>query len=204
MADGDLWTANPDGSRRVQLTFDPRIDGFPTFSRDGTKIAFKRLPVPNSIPNWQEWGDVMVADADGRHPIVIDAHVHSPSPITWSPDSRFIVYSRTVGNMDQVFIAAIDGSMRQQVTTGTPSNWGPTLSPDGRTIAFWKGLTPIVGLDVIQIDGTSERSSRPVRSGGFDFAEWSPDATIVALRRGYPVRHCRYRLWRSLGRRTGR
>ena len=102
VADGHLWTANPDGSGRVQLTSDPRIDGFPTFSRDGTKIAFKRLPVPNSIPNWQDWGDVMVADADGGHPIVLDANVHSPSPITWSPDGRFIVYSRTVGNVDQV------------------------------------------------------------------------------------------------------
>ena len=97
VADGHLWTANPDGSGRVQLTSDPRIDGFPTFSRDGTKIAFKRLPVPNSTPNWQEWGDVMVADADGGHPIVLDANVHSPSPISWSPDGRFIVYSRTVG-----------------------------------------------------------------------------------------------------------
>lgn len=56
VADGHLWTANPDGSGRVQLTSDPRIDGFPTFSRDGTKIAFKRLPVPNSIPNWEAWG----------------------------------------------------------------------------------------------------------------------------------------------------
>jgi Tol biopolymer transport system component len=179
VADGHLWTANPDGSNRLQLTSDPRIDGFPTFSRDGTKIAFKRLPVPNSIPNWQEWGDVMVADADGGHPIVLDAAVHSPSPITWSPDGRFIVYSRIVGNLDQVFIAAVDGSMRQQVTAGTPSNWGPTLSPDGKTIAFVKGSSPMVGLYVIQIDGRGERRITTGSIYGFDSAEWSPDATTL-------------------------
>ena len=29
IADGDVWTANPDGSNRVRLSTDPRIDGFP-------------------------------------------------------------------------------------------------------------------------------------------------------------------------------
>ena len=182
VADGHLWTSDPDGAGRVQLTFDPRIDGFPAFSRDGTKIAFKRLPKPNSIPNWQEWGDVMVADADGGRPIVLDASVHSPSPITWSPDGRFIVYSRTVGNVDQVFIAAVDGSMRHQVTAGPQSNWSPTLSPDARTIAFIRtgeSYSPIVGLYVIQIDGTGERRITSGSIYGFDSAEWSPDATTL-------------------------
>jgi len=113
---------------------------------------------------------------------VLDQHVHSPSPMTWSPDSRFIVYSRTVGNVDQVFTAAIDGSMRRQVTLGPESNWGPTLSPDGRTIAFIRSRgadSSMVGLYVIQIDGTGER---PLTTGliyGFDSAEWSPDATTL-------------------------
>jgi Tol biopolymer transport system component len=182
VADGHIWTANPDGSGRVQLTSDPRIDGFPTFSRDGTKIAFRRFLVPNSISNWQEWGDVMVADADGGHPIVLDAAVHSPSPSSWSPDGRFIVYSRTVGKVDQVFVAAVDGSMRRQITSGTMSNWSPTLSPDGRTIAFiqtGEAYSPIVGLYVIQIDGTGERQITTGSIYGFDSAEWSPDATTL-------------------------
>ena len=182
VADGHLWTANPDGSGRVQLTADPRIDGFPSFSRDGAKIAFKRLPVSNSLPKWEEWGDVMVADADGQHPIVLDANVHSPSPMTWSPDGRFIVYSRTVGNVDQVFMAEVDGSTRRQVTRGTQSSWGPTLAPDGRTIAFIRSAgadSAIVGLYVIQIDGTGERRITTGSIFAFDSAEWSPDATTL-------------------------
>jgi Tol biopolymer transport system component len=182
LADGHIWTSDPDGSDRVQLTSDPRIDGWPTFSRDGTKIAFKRIPEPNSIQKWEEWGDVMVANADGGHPIVLDADVHSPSPMTWSPDGRFIVYSRTVGKVDQVFVAAVDGSMRRQITSGTLSNWSPSLSPDGRTVAFIRtgeGYSPIDGLWVIQIDGTNERQITTGTIYGFDSAEWSPDATTL-------------------------
>ena len=176
VADGDLWTANPDGSDRVRLTTDPRIDGFPVFSRDGTRIAFKRLPVENARPDWEDWGDVVVADVDGSHPIVLDPDVHSPSPMSWSGDGRFLVYSRTVDGLDQVFIAATDGSMRRQVTSGGQDNWGPTLSPDGRTIAFVKSNT---GIFVIQTDGTGERQIAPGPIEQFEFAEWSPDGSTL-------------------------
>jgi Tol biopolymer transport system component len=183
VADGHLWTTNRDGSNRLQLTSDQRIDGFPTFSRDGTRIAFMRLPTANSKPNWKEWGDVMVADADGGHPILLDAMVHSPSPMTWSADGRFLVYSRTVGDFDQVFIAATDGSSTRQVTAGPLSSWAPVLSPDGRTIAFVKG-DPVVGVYVIQIDRTGEHRITSGSMNGFDVAEWSPDATTLLFGAG--------------------
>ena len=132
----------PDGSGRVQLTSDPRIDGFPTFSRDGTRIAFKRFQVPNSIPDWQDWGDVMVADADGGHPIVLDAMVHSPSPMTWSagrPVHRLFADRRRRGS--GLHRRDRTARSRHQVTIGSEANWGPTLSPDGRTIAFIRRAT---------------------------------------------------------------
>ncbi|HEX5823278.1 MAG TPA: hypothetical protein VFY18_02360, partial [Candidatus Limnocylindrales bacterium] len=184
VADGHIWMANPDGSGRVQLTSAQRLDAFPVFSRDGTKIAFKRLPEPNSIPNWQEWGDVVVADVDGRNPIVLDPMVHSPSPMSWSGDGRFIVYARTLGTVDQVFIAATDGSSTRPVTSGAESNWGPTLSPDGRTIAYVKDYSGYSVIFVIQVDGTGERQITKVRIDAFDMAEWSPDATTLLFGAG--------------------
>ena len=186
IADGHIWTANPDGSERLQLTTDQRSDSFPVFSRDGTRIAFKRLPAPNSKLDWQDWGDVMVADADGRNEIVLDALVRSPSPITWSPDGRFIVYSRTVDNFDQVFTAATDGTSTHQVTSGPRDSWGPTVSPDGRTIAFVKGFPEIVGIYVVQSDGTGEDRLTSARIDAFDLAEWSPDATRLLFSAGNP------------------
>ena len=184
VADGDIWTADPDGSNRLQVTTDPRIDGFPAFSRDGTRIAFKRLPADNSRLDWEEWGDIVVAGADGSDPIVLDANVHSPSPMTWSGDGRFLVYSRTVDGVDQVFIAATDGSLRRQVTGDGQDNWGPTLSPDGRTIAFAKGYPQVTGVFVIQTDGTGERRVTHGSVEGFDSMEWSPDGSTLLYAAG--------------------
>lgn len=175
-ASGHIWTANRDGTSLRQLTADSRIDFAPTFSRDGTRIAFKRLPVPNSKSDWQDWGDVIVANADGSHPVVIDADVHSPSPVTWSPDDRFIVYSRTVDGLDQVFVAASDGTSVQQLTTGSEAGWGPVLSPDGRTVAYVRGAdTDMIGLYAIGIDGSSDRRLTTYPIDMFELAEWSVD-----------------------------
>ena len=193
VADGDIWTADPDGSERVQLTSDQRIDGFPMFSRDGTRIAFKRINAENSRPDWQDWGDVVVADADGGNPIVLDPDVHSPSPISWSADGDWVVYSRTVDGFDQVFLAATDGSSRTQVTHDRHDNWGPTLSPDGSTIAFVKVAS--TGIFVIQTDGTGERplTTGPIEQ--FEFAEWSPDGSTLLYSARAGWRHGRVVRW---------
>ena len=37
---GEIWTMNADGSGRLQLTSNSAIDQEPSFSADGTKIAF--------------------------------------------------------------------------------------------------------------------------------------------------------------------
>jgi dipeptidyl aminopeptidase/acylaminoacyl peptidase len=42
-AQSDLYTMNPDGSDRKQLTFSQEHEGEPTWSPDGTKIAFASL-----------------------------------------------------------------------------------------------------------------------------------------------------------------
>ena len=184
VSDGDIWTANADGSNRLRLTSDSRIDGFPAFSRDGTRIALKRLPMENTRPDWQDWGDIVVADADGGNAIVLDSDVHSPSPISWSADGRWVVYSRTIDGFDQVFLAATDGSSRSQVTTDRRTNWLPILSPDGRTIAFMKGWQAFIGIYVIQVDGTGERRVTHGSVPGFDSMEWSPDGTRILYAAG--------------------
>ncbi len=189
VADGHVWTASADGSDLRQLTFDQRIDQFPTFSADGTKIAFKRLPDPGSKPDWQAWGDVVVADADGGHPILVDPLAHAPSPMTWSPDGRFLVYSKMVGDADQVFRAATDGSLLRQLTSGPEPNWGPILSPDGRTIAFVKGDPATFGLYVIRSDGTGERRLTRNPIDLFGAAEWAPDGSTLVYDIGQPDGH---------------
>jgi len=184
VADGQIWTADPDGSDRIQLTFDSRLAVGPQFSRDGTRIVFKRLSIEGSRPNWQEWGDVVVVDADGRNEIVLDTDGLGISPISWSGDGSFIVYSRIVDGIDQLIVAATDGSSTRVLTTGPDGNWAAALSPDGGTVAFVKGYPDLIGIYAISLDGTNERRLSTVPMRFVDGMDWSLDGRTLLFSAG--------------------
>jgi hypothetical protein len=85
---GDIWMVNPDGTGRVQLTFDPSIDGTPEWSPDGTKIAF--------TSNRDGDADIYVIDADGTDVTQLTHNTTSDSRPAWQP-IPFTGYARPKG-----------------------------------------------------------------------------------------------------------
>src|SRR3954470_11002266 len=57
--DGDIWTMSPDGSDLTRLTNDPALDRAPSWSPDGTKIAFASKRTGNF--------EISVMDANGAN-----------------------------------------------------------------------------------------------------------------------------------------
>ena len=56
--ESDIYSMNPDGTGEEQLTFDPGEDRTPSFSTDGSHIAWLQTEFPTGT-------DVHVAKADG-------------------------------------------------------------------------------------------------------------------------------------------
>src|SRR5260370_1409317 len=85
----DIYTMNPDGSDRKQVTFDGR-DVEPAWSPDGTQIAFTRMD------SGSNYGSIFVMNADGSnqrqltHAVFNARSDHNPS---WSPDGTKIAFS---------------------------------------------------------------------------------------------------------------
>jgi Tol biopolymer transport system component len=184
VANGEVWRSNLDGSGAAQVTSNSRIDLHPIFSPDGTKLAITRLSAPGSHPNWEEWGSVIVTDEHGRNAVVIDDDHEGISPVTWSSDGRFLVYSKLVDGRDQVVVASSDGSSTRLITSGPQSNWGPVLASDDRRIAFAKGYTSVLGVYVIDVDGSHERPLAQRLMPHFDLAAWSPDGRTLVYAAG--------------------
>jgi TolB protein len=135
-AHSQVFTINPDGSGRRQLTHvaADQTAGAPAWSPDGTRIAYVS-DVRGDLELW-----VMGADGSGQHPLLRDPGFAHYWP-SWSPDGRRIVFSRcdlTLGFLAFCDIDRVDadGSQRRTLVGGRWIHERPRYSPDGRTLAF--------------------------------------------------------------------
>ena len=125
----DLWLV--DGGRTSRLTFDADVDVRPSWSPDGTRIAFASSRT-GSMDLYQK-----LASGDGvDERFVASDQVKTPS--SWSADGRFLLFNSTDPQ------ANIDLWIVPMVGDRTPSLFLKTLfrevlgefSPDGRWVAY--------------------------------------------------------------------
>lgn len=55
--------------------------------------------------------------------------------LSWAPDGR-VVYASLAGGGWDIWVMNADGSGQRQLTAGARSNYGPSVSPDGRYVVF--------------------------------------------------------------------
>jgi Tol biopolymer transport system component len=175
VAGGDIWLADAGGRNEAAMTSTERVELRPLYSPDGTKLAFNRLSEAGARSDWQEWADLVVADADASHETVLDANAQGLSPATWSADGTFLVYSHLMGGHDQIFVARLDGTSPTMLTSGPATNWAPVLAPDDRRIAFYRSTAAGTQLSLIDVDGGDEHVVSERSIGVNDVGVWSPD-----------------------------
>ena len=152
---------NANGSNPVNLG----VEGWsPSFSPDGTKIAFEVTPWPDR--------NIYVMNADGTNP----TDIHAGYDPAWSPDGNLIafVYGRSI------WIMNTDGSNATQLYTSiSASNYSnpvqsPTWSSDGSKIAFHDRIDGTTfGISIINSDGSNYHQ---IFSGSSSRPHWGPAA----------------------------
>lgn len=155
-----IHVANVDGSSDVRLTGDLGVASAPSWSPDGTKIAFSRDAIYTMNPDGS--GTAKVPNTDSGY---------LPS---WSPDGRQLLFTRG-GDLYKI---NVDGTGPVRLTTtGAPgpsqvSNYG-AFSPDGQRIAFSVStVNPFSqALVVMNADGSGKRAL-PTTFGPFGRVSW--------------------------------
>lgn len=161
----EVWVGNARGRRARPVAGGPGSHESPTWSPDGSRIAYTGHRAHGS----EIASQIYTVDADGndRRAVVAGA---SPD---WSPDGREIAYIHgSAGGLDGIRAVTADGTHSRQVTTGwdlTP-NWSPT----GSMLAFDRAGA----LFVVDADGTSERQLTTGFTPAGEYTSgfsWSPD-----------------------------
>ena len=222
VSNGELWAARADGSSAHAITADGLVKGAPLLSHDGSRLAFLAYPAgtllgghagspSGSGDSITDAPDLIVMQVDGTRPVTIVADAAWIRHVAWSPDDRQIVFSRfwngaTTYQRDRIFVAPVDGSSEpEMVGDALLGAFNPTMSPDGRRIAFVSDHYPDLcgigdcqgeqsfGLHVMDADGLNgitlaHGQVQPATVGATDAADfdryarvvdWSPDSRTI-------------------------
>ena len=117
------------GGERRQLTNADK-DFYPTWSPDGTKIAFLRGL------GGEPASHIYVMDADGGGLHQVGTAVADNGGLAWSPDGEQIAFGD--GRVGGISTINLDGT---GLTRLTKEGGSPAWSPDGETIVFWNPPT---------------------------------------------------------------
>jgi Tol biopolymer transport system component len=176
-----FWTVRPDGSDRTRVHVDvPGFVGLPSWSPDGTRIAFDVISFDDPHPEGGNF-DIYVANADGTDPVRLTSEKADYSPV-WSPDGTKIAYVHGRDDQAQIWVMNADGSDPQQLTDRNGPNTFPSWSPDGTKIAFVSFNGSNSDIYVMNADGTDVQrlTDGPAHE---DQPAWSPDGRHIAFTR---------------------
>lgn len=166
----DIEVMNADGTGKKSLTSTKENDSHPTWSADGSQIAFRRE------------GDIYVMNADGSDARRISGSTAEESDPAWSPDGEWIAYVRSAlgTTVQEVWIMRPDGSERRRVTKQNARAFTPAWSPDSRRIVYSSNAgSDVFALYTIGVDGKGLRSVVPTVGDNFE-PSWSPDGSKIA------------------------
>jgi len=164
----DVWSINANGTDLIRLTHSPAFEFDPSWSPDGTQIAYRSDRGDES--------EIWVMNANGTGQRRLTAGL-SPA---WSPDGSSIAYSSPGHDpnppLSGISIMNADGSGQHRVPN-TDGGEYPSWSPDGKRIAFNSNLTGDHVMYIVDVDGSNLVNLSSVGEGWQ--VQWSPDGRSI-------------------------
>jgi Tol biopolymer transport system component len=190
MRDGqaDVYSMDAFGKYSFNITHDKtigvRADVQPVWSPSGDLVAFERQYAKG------RGADVMVVDSNGKN-----LHALAPSlqmgtwscHPSWAMDNTVYFTSNRDGNFDLYSVLASGKGLKQLTKTpGLVQNLAPTVSPDGKFVAFVRtsevGPMSMTGIYVLNVTNGTVKRVTTAPPGPRDFAPtWSPDGKRIAF-----------------------
>lgn len=183
----EIYSMSADGSAQTRLTNHTAIDLHPSWSPDGSRIAFQS----DRDDLFNGRSDIYVMNADGTNVQRLTTDSGFDESPAWSPDGTRIAFlstraDRVNNNVRQVYVMDADGAAQTQLTFGAFVQPRLSWSPDGTKVAFSApggALADTEDIFLVSVaDGTTARLTvASVAGEKYIMPDWSPDGRLIAL-----------------------
>jgi TolB protein len=185
-ADGqaDIYTMNAFGQGMFNVTHDltlgVRTDVEPAWSPSGTIVAFERQHAKGGA-------DLMVVNANGTNlrPLTLSVKpgIWNCHP-SWANNNSIYFTSNRDGNFELYGVSMTGTGVRQLTKTVAPvQNLGPAISPDGKTLAFYRTGAPWGGNGIFLLGVATGRLTHVTfdwTGATYSDPAWSPSGGQIA------------------------
>lgn len=148
------------------------VQGTPTFSPDGKKIAF----VSNKDGSTRIYIlDIPAPGASLKEikPVLISKQNRESSAPAWSPDGKKIAYCAMSKGARQIWVYDVDKRQEQQITQGSGNKENPTWAPNSMHLMF--NSTGYDGSELYLINLNQPEATKVSRGRGEKhFPNWQP------------------------------
>lgn len=174
----DIYTVNADGTGLTALTNTPENECYPTWSPDGSEIAFARRKGGHFVISVMNANGANVRDL--MEPDLTRSIDHIECTPAWSPDGNEIAFTSSRDGNLEIYIMNTDGSNPRNLTNNPAGDAFPAWSPDGNEVAFTSDRDGNIQVYICDRDG---QDIRQITNGEIsNFApSWSPDGKQILV-----------------------
>ena len=150
----DIWVRRTAGGQPSKLTFGDAASASPAWTPDGRGVTYVHGTSPT--------GNIFLKRPDGGDlPVRLLQSPRAISEQVWSPTGDWLVArttTPTTGAGDIIALRAAEGSTPVSVAASRSSEYSPTISPDGRWMAYVSNETGAYQVNVVPFpeSGTSK------------------------------------------------
>lgn len=167
----DLFAVDYDGANILRLTANRQLNLCPSWSPDGSEIAF------TSYRNHQQ-GLYILDTSNGK----VRQLIATPGlnyGADWHPDGKELLVSLSKSGSPEIYRITPKGEIIKRLTVSKAIEISPSWAPSGRDLVFTSDRTGTPQLYIIDSDGVGRQ--RLTFEGRYnDSAVWSPNGDLIA------------------------
>jgi hypothetical protein len=175
----NIWVFDLGRGTRTRLTFDEATHNYPSWSPDGTRVAFASFSGPAAGASIGSSLHAKAANGTGGDELVLtpDRSIGLSYP-QWSPDGRYLLYERASGPTGTAIWAIPLAGDKKPFPVAQPQSpqnnvFNARISPDGRWLAYTSNDSGRTEIYVAPFPGGGGRWQ--ITTNGGDSVTWRRD-----------------------------